>query len=214
MKQPSRLVQVIMFALAMGMTAGGGWVHGHFRQRWGAPEELQAAARRLEAFPNEIGPWKGIRDFDLTPREQAILHNAGHLGRIFQHESSGQQISCSILLGPAGPMSVHTPEVCLGSQQFRLVQSRSELSVPGRDDAFWTATFCTTDVAARPLRSTYAWRYDEPWTASEHPRLTFGTRPFLYKIHLTVASDDEQSRKATEQFLRDALPVIDSFTLP
>jgi hypothetical protein len=177
-------------------------------QRWGGPDAAGRAAEHLLELPSDIGAWRAIEEVPLRDAERAVLECHAHLRRVYRHETTGQTAQLSVLLGPAGPTSVHTPDMCLASRTYRLDGARAILSLEGRRDQFWTVTFRSTDAEHRPLRVAYAWRFDGAWDAPNQPRITFGTRPYLYKMQVVCQGNAEQSRAACEKFLSDVLPVL------
>jgi hypothetical protein len=203
------LRSLALLAFVLFVTFAGGLVQGHLRDRWGGSAASLAAAEQLKQLPETIGPWETVQTFELRDREQEVLQTYGHIGRIYQHRETGQRVNMSLFVAPAGPASVHTPEICLGSVEFRLHAARSVLSVPNRPDQLWTATFRSVDVEQRPVRVVYGWRYQDAWVASEQPRFTFVGKPYLFRLNLRCVGDDADTKQICEQFLQALLPVTD-----
>ena len=199
---------LLIFVLLLSIA--GGLVQGRLRDRWGSPAASLAAAEQLQTLPKTIGPWETVRTFELRDREQDVLQTYGHIGRVYQHRENGQTVTLSLFVAPAGPAAVHTPEICLGSAEFRLHAPRTPLSVGDRADQLWTATFRSLDVEQRPVRVVYGWRYQGAWVASEQPRFSFVGKPYLFRINLRCVGDDAETRQTCEQFLQAFLPVHES----
>lgn len=199
----------LLLLIAVALTTVSGLVQGHFQQRWGTPEVVADALQKLTPLPEAMGPWQRMQAIKLAENERTILQNFGYEGAIYQHRQTGQTVQCSILLGPAGPTSVHLPEICWGSRAFAQQGDRRVLDVSGRDDRFWTVMFRSTDVHNRPIRAVYAWRYDAPWSTPAEPRIQFGTKPYLYKLQLSCEGDSDASLQATQDFLQEFLPIVD-----
>ena len=204
----SKLRSPLLFVLALATTIAGGAVHGYWQHRWGNHEVVTKAIEQLGVPPTEFGEWKLVQRKDLSETERNILQNHAYVGGLYKHSRTNQLVQFSVLLGPTGPTSVHTPEVCLGSRAFAAKATRRTWTIPGHDDRFWTATFRTKDVANRPLRAIYAWRFDQNWSAPQQPRITFGGSPYLYKLQLTCYADDETSERNCADFLNAALPLL------
>ncbi len=196
---------VLFISLALAATVAGGIVHGYWQQRWGDPAEVAIAVERLGTSPSNFGPWKLVQATTLSDTERHILQNYGYIGGLYQHADSGQRIQFSVLLGPSGPTSVHTPEICLGSHALVATGQRQAMSVTDSDARFWTLTFRTNDVARHSLRAVYGWRFDDTWSASQQPRIAFAGAPYLYKLQLVCYEDDDTSLETCDEFLKSAL---------
>jgi hypothetical protein len=195
---------------AVALTIGAGLVQGHLRQRWGGPEDKAAIVARLTDVPAEFGAWRKVESRELGEFARNTLQCYGHLGRVYRNVQTGAIVSLSLIAGPPGPTSVHTPEICMGSQEYHAEQPRQELSLPNREDVFWNVTFHTTNVEQQHVRVAYAWRFDGPWTAAEQPRLLFGWRPYLYKLQVSCVGDKESTRASCQDFLTELLSALDN----
>jgi hypothetical protein len=203
-----------LVAAGLGLTVGGGFVQGRLSHRWGQPPAIAAAVEQLNRRPTDVGPWQMVDASGLSEYEQSVLECHSHYRRVYRHANSGQTAHVSLLLGPAGPTSVHTPEACLAGRAYVVETPRVPLAIDGRDDRFWTVTFRATDVTAQPLRAVYAWRYSGPWEAAREPRMSHGTLPYLYKLQVICQGDAAATQKTCEDFLRAFLPVADQCMAP
>jgi hypothetical protein len=201
----SRLAFPAALAAAVALTVFGGALQGRLSDRWGASDAARRAAETLPTIPARFGEWETLRTFRLRDRQQAELRTYGHVGRVFRHRQTGATVSLSLMVGPAGPCSVHTPEICLGGNEFRVHRGRAALEVPGRADRLWTTTFLGTDVEQRPVRVVYGWKAGEHWTAHEQPRLGYAGQPYLHRMNLSCAGEDEETLATCAQFLHDLL---------
>lgn len=194
----------------MLLTIGAGLVQGHLRQRWGGPNDKAAILEPLVKVPEEFGDWRRVGDHELGELARATLQCYGHLGRSYRNQRTGALVSLSMIAGPPGPTSVHTPEICMGSQEYKNQKPRQELAIAGREDRFWNVTFQSTDVEARQVRVVYGWKCDGPWIAAEQPRMTFGWRPYLYKLQASCVGDEATTRDACHSFLNDLLQALEN----
>jgi hypothetical protein len=95
-----------------------------------------------------------------------------------------------LLVGPAGPTSVHTPDICYSSQDYAQEGPREATQVQATDKgqtaSFWVLKLRPNSLDAGRLTSYYAWSDGGRWEASENPRWTFGGKPMLYKLQLAA----------------------------
>jgi hypothetical protein len=185
----NRLVLYALLLAAIGLTAVSGMVHGRLSGRWGRPPESLALAQRLKQFPDDVGNWKVRNSYDMPQEVVDILECVGYVDRRYVNQETGAAVAVAVMLGPAGPISVHTPEVCYSSREFNATSPRevAEIrdSADGRTD-FWTMSFESTRVDKTLLRVYYAWSTDGCWEATEHPRFAYAGQPFLFKIQLAA----------------------------
>ena len=106
-----------------GATLLGGVIQGRMSRRWGRSQEFQVLADRLQELPTEIGPWHMRASPPLAPAAEAVLECAGYVSRQYENRKTGEIVTVAVLLGPAGPISVHTPDVCYSSQEFTVIGS-------------------------------------------------------------------------------------------
>src|SRR5262245_29906799 len=101
----------------LAVVAFSGAVHGVWTNRWAGSDGLAQAAARLEQVPLTLGDWDG-RPLEVNPREAALTEAAGYVHRQYVNRRTGSVVSVALLCGRAGPISVHTPEVCYAGAGF------------------------------------------------------------------------------------------------
>ena len=208
---------MVLVLLGGLLTVLSGVLHGHLRYRWGTPSDLLIAADELRNVPTEFDGWKLQEPRKLSAEALTMLECHGYINRIYVHESTGDVVLATLLLGPAGPLSVHTPEICYSSRSFALESERERANVPqsatstGDEAEFWGITLRSRDVEARTLRIYYGWSDGEHWIAPMQPRFALGASPYLYKLQVAsyIAPHllDEPSDPG-RRFLRSFLPVV------
>jgi len=171
------------------ITLAGGVLYGGYVHRWNAPAELTAAAIQLEKLPRVIGSWRAIDDLSIDESALEMLECAGYVSRQYVNESTGQSIQCAVIVGPPGPIAVHTPEVCFSSRAYDIQGERTETHIkasPSGDHSFWKLDFKSSNASADGLRVYYAWSTGPLWQAATSPRFKYAGEPRLYKIQLAA----------------------------
>jgi Protein of unknown function (DUF3485) len=201
----------IALGLAVLITLAGGVLYGSYVQRWNAPAELSGAATWLKEFPGEIGNWKAVEELPIGEHSLQMLECAGYISRRYVNQDSGQSIQLAIMLGPPGPIAVHTPEICYSSRAYEMESERAltplEVS-PNRRHSFWRLDFSTRNAFADGLRVYYAWGLGSEWKASDSPRFEFAGSPLLYKLQLASSVSPRLSEDAADpgqEFLEELL---------
>lgn len=150
----------------VGLTLLGGGIHGRMNRRWGASLDVQRVAEQLREFPTDIGPWHMRESEPLSADVEAMLQCVGYVGRQYENRETGEVVSVALLLGPAGPISVHTPEVCYSSRDYTFRQARTRMKLgPGENpqDELWSTTLQSTRLDASYLRVYYGWSTGGAW---------------------------------------------------
>jgi hypothetical protein len=211
--QQQRIPLTVVAILVATVLAGV--LHGRYSQRWGAPADVAGFAARLDDVPTQIGPWRMESAEDLEDEVQEILRCQGSLKRRYVNLQTGASVTVALLLGPAGPIAVHTPEICFKAHDFDIVGQKSAEKLTTSADVpseFWASTFRGKSLAEEKLRVYYGWSTGDGWIASDSARFEFSGEPWLYKIQVAgaVASDEPSDADPCRQFLEDFVPAIQS----
>ena len=219
MKQALLIIGVL--ALLAG-TAAAGWLHGRMTNRWGYhPDSNLAAARLRQRLPERVGHWTLEEETQLEPAVIRLLQCPASISRVYSHDQTGDRVSVAVLLGPPGPISVHTPEICYSSHDYTITSERELLELrdaAGNEHSFWQVNFKSNGFDGTRLRVLYAWTTGDRWTAAERPRFGYGGVNHLYKIQLasnTSAGDSlvdfDPAKDFLSHFLKQVHPrLVDS----
>jgi hypothetical protein len=201
----------VALAIAVAITLAGGALYGNYSQRWSPPVELTAAAAQLEQFPQVVGSWKASEDLPIEKYAVDMLECKGYVHRRYVDQDSGQAVQLAFLVGPPGPIAVHTPEICFSSRAYEMAGERTETTFDGftgKRNSFWRVDFTSRNALADGLRVYYAWSSGRTWSASRSPRFEFAGAPLLYKIQLAayfVPRVNEETPDPGRQFLEELL---------
>ncbi|MEX2119541.1 MAG: exosortase-associated EpsI family protein [Pirellulales bacterium] len=196
--------------LVVAMTAAAGAVDGLLRNRWGEPPNLAAAARKLEQVPRQFGDWKMESSIELDEEIVRLLQSAGQINRVYVNQQTRDRIHVAVLVGPAGPMSVHTPEICYSSRDYELVEGPQAFQVATArgPESFWGVTFRSPGQQRNVLRVAYAWSKGDAWSAPSRPRFAYGGEPMLYKMQLAGYTPQGLLGDPCSSFLEEFLPQL------
>jgi hypothetical protein len=202
--------------IAIGATLLGTLAHGRLTNRWnGADEKRAAAGEALARAPKEFGNWRMQSESPFEARIQGILDFAGAINRTYVNAETGQVVSLAMIIGPSGPTVSHTAELCYSSQGYKLMEDTAvvDVEVDGKTNAFRRTLLQSKSIASQRLEVLYGWRYGDAWEAPQAPRLTFGGKPFLFKLQMAANYDvedkNQDTMQVTKDFLRDFLPALD-----
>ncbi len=182
------------------VTLASGWVHGRLVNRWGQVGALQAAAARLDRpLPERLGPWRLVKTLELEPGTGETLQCAAHLHGIYTNEQTGDTVVVAVLVGPSGPLSVHTPEICYSANDYELAGDRQRWTLttdsksPEQEHSFWRLHANSRHSTRANLRIFYAWSQGPQWQAVRGPRFALAGLPVIYKLQLSGPPRDNQS---------------------
>ncbi len=194
-----------------------GFLHGRISNRWGVRSDANVAAEHMRReLPEEIGNWRMKSDGKLPDPVIKVLQCPAYITRVYEHQQTGDLVNVAVLLGPPGPISVHTPEVCYSSREYTPEGDRHRTDVTdqaGQEHTLWQLPLRANNLDASSLRVFYGWSTGSQWGAPEHPRFMFGSLPHLYKLQVAVT--DHPASKAInfdagKDFLECFLPQLQS----
>jgi hypothetical protein len=196
-----QILSLIGITALVAVTLGAGWVHGRMTNRWGiAPDSNLAAARLRQPLPDRVGSWKLVREADLEPEVVRMLQCPASVSRVYEHEQTGDVISVAVLLGPPGPISVHTPEICYSSHDYAITKDREKTTLTdaaNHEHSLWEVRMKSNRIDGAQLRVLYGWTTGERWLAAEYPRFGYGGVSHLYKLQLASGAS---AAEALEDF--------------
>src|SRR3569623_1473453 len=185
----SRLRPFLPWVLAIVLTVGSGAVAGSFSNRWGQPAAMSDAVAQLAKVPKQFGDWTLQSDAEIDPHLVEMLQCAGGFNRSYRNRRTGDTVHMAIVLGPPGPISVHTPEVCYSSQGYHIATPAQRISFRTAGAApaqVWKTTFAPDALSPERLVAYYSWFDGTAWSAPDYARLAFGGRPYLFKLQLAA----------------------------
>jgi hypothetical protein len=210
---------IIGLSIVLCLTVASGVLQGRIRNRWGPSETMVAAAKELQNVPKTFGGpqndrWKLIKTDTLQDDVVETLECTGYIDRSYENRRTGERVSVFVVVGPAGPIAAHTPELCFSSQNYTSRDTRQRTVIPTaaeRDDELWALSFKTKNVMEDLLRVYYGWTTSNRWSAPDNTRFAFVGSPYLYKIQVESEMPAGSNLKTTDtcrEFLKDFLPVL------
>lgn len=178
---------------------------------------LKAAGDRINRLPTRIGHWRMAKSEPLTDDAVRMLRCSAHENRIYVDDQTGETVSVLLMVGIAGPLIAHTPEICYSSVDFDILEPARPNTIRGSEEAgdvLNHVTFRSREVSAERQQVFYGWRKTHgAWLAPENPRLTLGGEPILYKLQLAAKAPAEiqhdKSSPAASRFLSELLPILE-----
>jgi hypothetical protein len=183
----SSRLQSVSLALLIAITVAAAIVQGRATNRWGASDTATHAATIFTRLPESFGDWKLLETQKLSPLVCGTLQTEHYSQGVYEHRTTGQRATLTLLLGPPGPMSVHTPEICYSAADFSKISDRQHVNIAAGDtnDTAWMTQFHSThDLQGSVIRVYYSWHDGQRWKAVEEPRVTYGARPYLFKVQV------------------------------
>jgi len=200
--------QIIAYVSAAALLLGCGVVHGFLTMRWVAPTQIREAADRVPMIPLIIGDWEGT-DLDVSEDQMKQTEAYGYISRRYVNRETEDVITMMLLCGRTGPLSVHSPTVCLQGTGLQVRGEQKRYSLVGdasrQVGALWSADFDADRGGERnSQRVFWGWSKDATeWAAPEHPRLAFAGAPYLYKMYITRGLPPAMSSGGADNLLDD-----------
>ena len=201
--------------LVVAMTLVSGIIYGSLTNRWGVPQAMLDAGEKIQEIPAQFGKfdkWRLQSSGTLSEDAKDMLQCVGYVSRNYLNRKE-ECVGVFMVVGPTGQISVHTPEVCMAGEDFRIVKARRRVTVrevDGSEHEFWAVDFRSGGLRATTVRVYYGWTADGRWSAPARPSFGFAGSSHLYKIQVSThlppwaaAAEDDPGR----EFLRDFVPV-------
>jgi hypothetical protein len=192
-------------------------VSGHLFGRWGTFPGQDVASAELKKLPMQIGYWHAEEEDTLDNSAISMLRiQNAYIARRYKHATTQEVVHLTLMVGPTGKITVHTPEVCFGGRDYEKEATR--VSVPitvqladGKEvaDAFWRVKFVGRSAgdANNRISFYYAISVGDAWNAIENPRATFQKYRYVYKLQAQARSTSNEEDSA-KKFLEECLPTI------
>ena len=193
--------------IAIATIMGIGIFQGILTGRWIVQQDLIEQGEKLQALPNEMGPWLLQEDLGLDNTAESMLQCHGSSVRRYQHQTKGISVTVAALFGPRGPIAVHTPEICynsIGTEQAGPRQDKT-IRTDGTSQELWRVQFKPEGSPTPSMDIWYAWSDGGDFVAAERPR--FWMTNSLYKIQLAGPTGTE-AFDPCEDFLEHFLPEL------
>ena len=205
-------MRTLPVSIGLALVLGPAALHGLWTQRWQPSPAIEAAAARLADVPLAFGDWQG-EALTLDPDAVAQAKLTGCWMRRYTHAATGRNVTVLLMCGPAGPVSVHTPEWCFRGAGYDMAGPAIKYSVNTEPPAeFWTAQFSKPGpVLPDQLRIFWAWSATGAWEAPRQPRLAFGRSTVLYKLYIfrnLTAPQEPLDDDPCREFMRVFLPEL------
>jgi len=212
-----KLLPAISIAVLLVSTIATGWLQGSLANRWGPPPTTNKAADELHrALLPEVGNWRVRHEGEISRDVLEMLQSPASIFRVYEHQQTGDLITLMVVLGPTGPISVHTPEICYSSRDYTLDGERHKIVLKnnqGDDHTLWDLSL-KSNREGTPLRVLYGWTSGTHWDAAQYARYSYGALPHLYKLQLTVSTSSvarSSDFDPARDFLVNFLPQLGSY---
>ena len=209
---------IVIVAFTVGITVYSGTLWG----RWGTFQGLDEARETLKSLPMTIGNWEAESEGELDSVSVAMLRiQDSYIFRTYKHRETQAFVRMTLMVGPTGKITVHTPKVCFGGKDYEMESdnTRVEFAVLSGDndisDTFWRIIFAgrSLDVSSR-IAFYWAVSPGDTWSAVENPRITFQRYRYVYKIQVEAFAGAGDDGDNVKKFLTECLPVIHEHMIP
>ena len=205
-----KTTHLIALLLVVSTTIVSAAVAGRLSNRWGVSATAEEAGVQLLKVPKNVGEWQLRKESELNETALNLLQCNAYLYRTYERPGTGDFVVVALLLGPPGPISVHTPEVCYPAREYDVKESRKQIKFAGgKGQTLWSTLFQSKTVDAQLLQVAYAWSDGGEWQAFDDARWPNLGKSHLYKIQIAAMSGDVDRKPdvVCNDFLEDFLPL-------
>lgn len=180
-------MKLLGFAVCAVLIAAGAGVHGAATHRWSAFAPPAGQAEKLHAAPLQLGDYAA----DDVPSDLPIKEKSRVTCRRYYSPTTGVTGVISVITGPPGAVSTHTPDVCYPSSGYKTLRgpTRETLDLPGGGTVrYFVADFekkTATNVERHRVR--WAWApAGGTFDAPDRARFAYLREPELYKTYVVT----------------------------
>lgn len=213
------LVRLAIYTTACCLlTVAGGYAQGMLNGRWGVHQDLERIGNDLENTPRHMEGYELAKVDQLDDRAVEILESQGEIVRTYICNETRERITVSVIVGPAGPISLHDPDVCYPNNGYRVLEEprRKDFLLGDKPLSLWSTTLGSPEMGGEVIQVCWGWNDGQEWGAPDNARFHYAGAPYLYKIQVVTVrrpgTPAKQADKGTEDFLRHFLPILPTQT--
>jgi hypothetical protein len=168
------------------LVGAGAVVHGATTHRWTVFAAGTGRAPALHAYVVRYGDFQ----FEEVPNDLPLKEKSTATSRAYVSPSRQLSASITLISGPAGSVSTHTPDVCYPASGYKTVRppQRETIDLPdGGQVSYYVAEFeKKTATRTDRYRVRWSWTADGTWQAPDRARFAFLRVPELFKLYIVT----------------------------
>jgi len=215
----SLLIGVIVILV---ITAAITYRAGSLSGRWKTFAGLDEVREALKALPMQMGDWQAEKEGELDADSVTMLRiQDSYLFRTYRNVVTQAVVHLTIMVGPTGIVTVHTPDICFGGKDYDKDAERTRVRINVRreedevDDFFWRINFTGRSLDTNNRISFYyGVSPGDTWNAVEVPRATYQSYRYVYKLQAEAYAGTDDGGDNVKSFLEDCLPTIHEHMRP
>lgn len=211
----ARIQFYVAIVLLIGGTIATEFLLGSWSHRSQQADVLAEATQLIDRVPDHFGDWQLQGEEPFKPVVVKTLQCPAYLNRDYVNTRTGVRVSATLIVGPAGPMVAHKPEICFSGREFQQVGETETITIEvdqNQKHQFHVAKFKRLDIEGTRLACYYGWTKAGAWLAPSNPRLSLGGEPALYKVQIVtqeaIFEEDAEAVPSAEQFLAEFIPFL------
>jgi hypothetical protein len=196
----------LAFAAVSALTIVPAIIEGQYTNRWSTPNDLTAAAKKLDQLPRDLPSWKFSQEGE--PLSEDVCRGLGianYLSRDYTNRETGAIVRVLLMVGQSGPLVRHPPYICYANMANEQIGPMTKFKVDATNPAgeFNLLEYKRArSVANDRFLVAYAMASSPIWKVPDSPRIEFGAAPLLYKIQMLTPLDPTQARETGEAILK------------
>lgn len=199
------VLSILIGVIAIGATLYSGLLHGRIRHEFGLGQDLTEQVRLVESLPSEFGQTEDGRSAwvmvgekeELTEEVVDLLECVGHHQATYRSTLHPEWVvQLLVMVGPSGPLLVHSPEVCYPAAGNKYVSGPDKLQIELSEEkkaVLKTMMFKRGNLRSQSVRVGYSFSDGSSWVAPENERRALAGALFLYKIQLHAVLPNDTS---------------------
>ncbi|MGL6075772.1 MAG: hypothetical protein ACRC8S_16570 [Fimbriiglobus sp.] len=180
------------------LIALGAFVHGSTTHRWSVFSATGPSMDKLHAHTVTFGDY----EVEVIPTDVPLKEKSIATTKRYFSSTRNQTVVVSVITGPAGSVSTHTPDVCYVASGYKMLRTpvRQTMTIPGLGEvSYYVSEFeKKSNTKTERQRVRWAWSVNGPMQAPDNPRFSYLRVANLAKFYIVTSIPENETALSGE----------------
>ena len=157
--------------------------HGWIRSRWDFDAEATRRGNSMQNLPNNLVVGSEKLRKTSTTSFSTNLKCEHYFDHVYYNQELDASAEVATFFGNAGPIAVHTPDVCYRHSDYKIVDTQV-LDVG--EHQFKLVVMERKSVDQARIHVCFAWLREDHWEVTDSPRFAYAFTRHLYKMQMVI----------------------------
>lgn len=186
---------------------------GFWSEPGGSTDTIKLISDHMNETPGQLASWEVNSTGEVDSQQADVLQCTNSFIRTYVGSKSGERIVAAVMLGKAGPISLHDPNVCYPMAGYTEEgnKRRERFKVGDKEIALWTTVLKKGDVGGERIKVAWGWNAGKGWDAPDNARFHYAGEPYLIKVQIVqeLQNRSAEEDKGIARFVEEFMPSLD-----